>query len=702
MPTDTSLTPFFAPQGVVVLGASRDPTKLGYGLSRNLIQSGYRGAVHFVNPRGGRLFDRPIFAKIGDVPDPVDLAVLLVPPDFVPQTLEECGQRGIRAAIIATGGFKETGGEGATLENRCLEIARKYQMRLIGPNCIGLSDTHLPLDTTFLQPPPPPVGEISFISHSGAICAAVIDWIRGQGFGLSTLISLGNQADVNETDVLAPVAADPNTHVITLYMEGVSNGQRFVEQARQVSRQKPVVALKVGRYESGKRAAASHTGALAGQESAFDAAFQKAGVIRANTTLEMFQWARALAWSPLPAGRNVAVLTNAGGPGVTAADALELHGLKLAALAETTQNGLKSLLPAAASLHNPVDMLASASPEQYAESLRLLLADPGVDSVLIIAPPPPTSSAGAVAKAIIPVVQMTEKPVVVTLMGDRLIQEGVEFLRAARILEFRFPEESASALGVLSQRVDILQRLAEEPAVFPDIDRKKAAWLLASQSAGQFVDQETINGLFDIYSLPVLKVELADSPEKAAEIADLMGYPVVLKVASPDISHKSDVGGVLLNLRSADAVTEGYHTVVQKARLARPGARIDGVHIQRMLPYGQEVIVGVVQDPQFGALVMFGSGGVEVEGMKDVAFALAPLSVQDANRLLNSTWAGKKLAGFRSLPPADRSAVANVLLRLAQLAYDFPQLAEIEINPMRVLAAGQGAFAVDVRARLAG
>ncbi len=353
-------------------------------------------------------------------------------------------------------------------------------------------------------------------------------------------------------------------------------------------------------------------------------------------------------------------------------------------------------------MHYQVDMLDSDNPEEYAESLWLLLADPGVDSVLIIAPPPPTSSAGAVAKAIIPVVQMTEKPVVVTLMGDRLIQEGIEFLRAARILEFRFPEESASALGVLSQRADSLKRLAEEPVVFPDIDRKKAAWLLASQPAGQFIDQETINGLFDIYDLPVLKVELAASPEKAAEIAELMGYPVVLKVASPDISHKSDIGGVLLNLRSSEAVMEGYRSVVQKARLARPNANIEGVHIQRMLPYGQEVIVGVVQDPQFGPLVMFGSGGVEVEGLKDVAFALAPLSVQDTDRLLDSTWAGRKLAGYRSLPPADRAGVANVLIRLAQLAYDFPQLAEIEINPLRVLAAGQGAFAVDVRARLAG
>ncbi len=473
--TEQSLIPFFDPKGVAVIGVSRDPTKLGYGLARNLVQSGYQGAVHFVNPKGDRLLGAPIYPSVLNVPDPVDLAVLLVPPPFVPGVLKECAGRGIHAAIIATGGFRETGPEGAALEMQCLEIARAHGIRLIGPNCIGLMDTHLPLDTTFLQPPMPPAGEIAFISHSGAICAAVIDWIRGQGIGLSNLISLGNQADVNETDMLAPVAAARHTHVLTMYLEGISDGQRFVEEALKVTPHKPVIALKVGRFESGRKAAASHTGALAGQEAAFDAAFRRSGVLRANTSEEMFQWARALAWCPLPKGRRVAVLTNAGGPGVTAADALELNGLQLAALSERTHAALKAILPAAASLHNPVDMLASASPEHYSECLRILLEDPGVDSVMVISPPPPASTTGAVVKAMIPVIQVCDKPVMMALMGDRLIQEGVELFRAARIPDYRFPEWAASSLAVLSRRAEFLARAGEGPFDLTGIDRERAA-----------------------------------------------------------------------------------------------------------------------------------------------------------------------------------------------------------------------------------
>ncbi len=695
----TLSTPFFNPQGVVVIGASRNPTKLGYGLAHNLVQSGYEGAIHFVNPKGGELMGRPIYASLAEVPDPVDLAVVLVPPAYVPCALEDCGARGIHAVIVATGGFRETGPAGAALEEQCAQIARKHAMRMIGPNCIGLLDTHLPLDTTFLPPPGPPVGDVAFISHSGAICAAVIDWVRGQGFGLSHLISLGNQADVNETEMLASVAADRHTRVITLYLEGVSNGRCFVEQARKIVRQKPILALKVGRFASGQKAAASHTGALAGAESAFDAGFRRAGVIRANTSEEMFQWARALAWCPLPKGRNVAVLTNAGGPGVTAADALELNGLRLAVLSEATRQALKTILPAAASLNNPVDMLASATPENYAESLRLLVEDEGVDSVLMILPPMPAFSTGGVARAVIPVIQDTPKPVVVALMGDKLIQEAIEHFRAFHIVEYRFPEWAASALGVLSQRAESLPLLDEEPVVPMNVDNKRAAAALPLQYAGSFLPQDAAYELLEAYGIPTLKMQLAQTAEKAVEMAGRMGYPVVLKVASPDISHKSDVGGVLLGLENAEAVAQGFDTVVQRVRLASPQAEIQGVHIQRMLPPGQEVIVGVVRDPQFGPLVMFGSGGVEVEGLKDVAFALAPLTKSDAERLLENTWAGRKLKGFRSLPEVDRESVLQTLFRLAQLAEDFPQLSEIEINPLRALPGKGGAFAVDVRAK---
>lgn len=694
-----SLAPFFNPKGVVVIGASHEPTKLGYGLARNLVQSGYKGAVHFVNPKTGRLLGRPIFATVDEVPNPVDLAVLLVPAPFVPDTLTACGKRGIRAAIIATGGFRETGAEGAALEKKCYEIAQSFHMRLIGPNCIGLMDTHLPLDTTFLQPPEPPAGEIAFISHSGAICAAVIDWIKGQGIGLSHVISLGNQVDVNETDVLAPVAADPETGVITMYLEGISSGVRFVEQARSASLKKPVIALKVGRFEAGKRAAASHTGALAGQETAFDAGFYQAGVIRANTSEEMFQWARALAWCVLPKGRRVAVLTNAGGPGVTASDALELNKLSLAILSEESLTAMRKFLPAAASLHNPVDMLASASPEHYAECLRILLADPGVDSVMVISPPPPTSTTGAVCKAMIPIIQVADKPVVVALMGEKLIQEGVELMRAAHIPDYRFPETAASALGILSERADILKRLEDKTVVLKDVKKGLAEKIVSASLSGQFMDQDAANQILSAYKIPTVLPRFAADKESAASLAKEIGFPVVLKLASPDISHKSDVGGVLLNITSEGDVLMGFDTVTQRAREAKPDARLEGVHLQRMLPPGQEVIVGMVRDPQFGPVIMFGSGGVEVEGLKDVAFALAPLTRQDAERLLDHTWAGRKLLGFRSLPPADREAVIEILLRLAQLSVDLPDISEIEINPLRVLAKGQGAFTVDVRAK---
>ncbi len=707
---DPTLEPFFSPRGVVIVGASLDPTKLGYGLSRNLVQSGYSGDIHFVNLRGDSLLGRPVYKHLGDVPDPVDLAVLLIPAPSIPQAIHACGERGIRAAIIASGGFRETGPEGAALEQMCLKIARDYGIRLIGPNCIGLLDTHLPLDTTFLSPPGPTPGDVAFISHSGAICAAVIDWARGQGFGLSRLVSLGNQVDVNETDMLAPVASDPHTRVLTLYLEGVSNGRRFVEQAAQVSREKPIVALKVGRFKSGQRAVASHTGALAGQESAFNAAFRRAGVIRVETSEELFDWARALAWCPLPKGRKVAVLTNSGGPGVTAADALESYGLKLVELSSNTQAALREELVPDASLLNPVDMLAAATPQQYANCLKTLLADPDVDSVMVILPPPPMNTAGGVAKAMIPVIYTSDKPVVIALMGERLIQEAVEHFRAARVPEYRFPERAAGALAILTQRAETLRiktaGVSEIPK-FSDVHPEKVDAILdkIGDQSGKLVTPDLLPqgaavDIMEAYRIPVPKMVLAQSAEEAAELARQMGFPVALKIASPDISHKSDIGGVQLNLQTVGDVITGFEAITQNGFKAQPDAQISGVYVQHMITDGQEVIIGAIQDPQFGPLVMFGSGGVEVEGLKDVEFALAPLPRQEAEFLLESTWAGRKLKGYRNLPAGDREAVLDALLRLAQLAADFPQFAELEINPLRVLPEGQGAYAIDVRVRI--
>jgi acetyl coenzyme A synthetase (ADP forming)-like protein len=693
--TDSTLTPFFEPKGIVLFGASAKPTSLGFGVARNLLQSGYPGAIHFVNPKGGTLLERPLHPTLATIPDPIDLAVLLIPAKFAPQTLEACGHRDIRAAIIASGGFRETDETGAALEAECLRIAQQYQMRLIGPNCIGLLDTHLPLDTTFLPPPGPNTGDIAFISHSGAICAAIIDWSFGQGFGFSRLVSLGNQADVSETDMLAPVASDPHTKVVTMYMEGVKNGRSFVQQASQVTQEKPVIVHKVGRFTSGQQAAASHTGALAGSESAFDAAFRRAGVIRAHSSEEQFDWAKALAWCPLSQGRNVAVLTNAGGPGVTAADALEANGLKLAQLHDETQAQLETILPPFASLHNPIDMLASASPDDYAHCLQILLADEQVDSVMVILPPPPMFSAGAVAKALIPIITTADKPVIVALMGDRLIPEAAQHFRAAQVPEYPFPERAASALAVLAQRADFLMQKQQTAVTFTNIDKKTVTQLLA-KNPENVLRTEIINKILTAYGIRVSVLELADSAETAVAMANNIGYPVALKIASPDILHKSDMGGVILNVASPEAVAENFANLMAKAKASYPEAAIQGIHIQPMIPPGQEVIVGAVQDPQFGPVIMFGSGGVEVEGLEDVTFALAPLTEADAHYLLDNTWAGKKLGGFRNITAGDKTAVLDTLYRLGKLVSDFPEIAEIEINPLRVLK--NGVYALDVRA----
>ncbi len=695
-----SLIPFFNPKGVVVIGASQDPTKLGYGLANNLHRSGFKGAVHFVNLKGGTLLGKPIYKSVLDVPDPVDLATVLIPAQHVIQILRECGERGIRAAIIGAGGFREIGPEGLELEREMLQVAKENGIRLIGPNCIGLLDTHLPIDTTFLPPPGPTPGDVAFLSHSGAICAAAIDWARGQGYGISRLVSLGNQADVSETDLLKPIAADEHTNVLVLYLEGIKNGRRFIQEAREVVQSKPIIALKVGKFESGRRAAASHTGALTGSESAYNAGFRRAGVLRADTSEEMFDQARALAWCPLPEGNRVAVLTNAGGPGVTAADALEARGLAMTEFSEKTIRGLESILPAAASTQNPVDMLAGAGPDEFAACLRILLADPGTDSVMVIFPTPPMHTAGAVAKAMIPAIHQTEKPVVVSVMGERLIQEAVEHLRAARIPEYRFPERAAAALAALVKRVNLLEYAAAEPVFRDDIDTKKASKIMSGSGDTSHLTALETSQLLKAYGIPAASMRLAETEEDAVALASEIGLPIVLKIASPDISHKTDIGGVLLNLADEKSVRSGYQSILNRARTAMPEANISGVYVQEMVPIGQEVIVGAVHDPQFGPVLMFGSGGTEVEGLKDLSFGLAPLTELEIDHMLSKTWAGQKLRGFRNIPPGDINAVREVLIRLAQLVNDYPQIREIEINPLQVFPDGKGVSAVDVRIRL--
>jgi acetyl coenzyme A synthetase (ADP forming)-like protein len=697
---DPTLSPFFNPRGVVIVGASSDPAKLGWFTARNILRSGYPGAVHFVNLKGGELNGRTIHRTIMDIPDPVDLAVLIVPAGAVPAALSEVARRGIRAAIISSGGFREAGPAGAALEEECLRIARNSQMRLVGPNCIGLIDTHLPLDTSFISQPPPPPGDLALISQSGAVCGVIIDWAQGQGFGFSRLLSLGNQADVTETDVLPFMVEDGHTRAVTFYIESVRDGRRFVQEAKKASRFKPLVALKVGRSVSGQRAAASHTGALAGADSAYQAAFRRAGVQQAASIEEMFDWAVALAECPLPRGRRIAILTNAGGPGVIAADALEANGLTLAEFTPETISSLAAMLPSAAGIHNPVDILGGATSVMYADCLRLLLADPGVDAALVIIPPPPVETAELDAEAIIPLIRASSKPVAAALMGGATLVGAVELFRQARIPVYRFAERAVSALAALARRAEFLRTPEEGPRVFKDIYPESAKAALANARPGSFLEPEAAERLMIAYGIPTAPVKLARTKEEAGKIAAQLGFPVALKIASPDISHKSDVGGITLNIMNPEEARVGYLSMMEVVRLAKPEAHLEGVQVQRMVSQGQEVIVGAQRDAQFGPLLMFGSGGVEVEGLKDVAFALAPLLPADAGWLLEHTWAGKKLGGFRSIPPADQEAVKEILQRLGQLVDDLPGIKEIEINPLRALAPGEGVVALDVRVKM--
>jgi acetate---CoA ligase (ADP-forming) len=681
---DSSIIPFFKPKGVVVIGASTSLEKLGYGVARNLIQSRYQGTVHLVSQKQGELFGHMMHTDVSQVPDPVDLAILIVPPNAMPGTIEDCGRRGIKAAIVMSSGFREIGEEGAALEQECLEIAQAHGVRLLGPNCIGTIDTHLPLDTSFLQPPMPTQGHIGFISQSGAFCAAIIDWSRREGFGFSQLISLGNQADVNETDALSAMAEDEHTNVIVLYMESVSDGRRFVEVARGVTQHKPVIALKVGRFEAGQKAAASHTGALAASDRTFDAAFEKAGILRAGTAEQMFDWARALADCPLPRGSRFAILTNAGGPGVIAADSLEDHGLTLAQLTEATREELSASLPPAANTHNPVDMLASASPETYAACLKILLCDDHVDGALVILPPPPMFKAEDVARKLVAIIEQFDKPVVVSLMGSTSIEEARSTFEDARVPCYPFPERAASALGALRKRTEIL---ADGSSSIHHLVHRPSSLV-----------SHTLEDLLAAYQVPFAPTKLARELHELKIIADELGYPVVMKIASPDIVHKSDVGGVILNIKNLESLSVAYTQILSAVKAAIPEARIEGVHIQRQIPNGQEVIIGAVHDPQFGPMMMFGSGGVEVEGLRDVVFALAPLTHAEALKMIRKTWAGKKLSGFRNIPPADEESVIDVLIKLSQLVVDNESIEEIEINPLRVL--NKGAVAVDVRFKM--
>ncbi|MCB9455252.1 MAG: acetate--CoA ligase family protein [Anaerolineaceae bacterium] len=688
----TSLNAFFRPQGVAVIGASREPGKLGHDVVRNLIAHGYTGPIYPINPRATDILGRQAYPTIQDVPDPLDLAVIVVPAGRVVAEMEACGGRGVPAVIVVSGGFREVGAEGAEREAAIQAIAARYGIALLGPNCIGTIDTHTPLNTTFVTGQPEP-GEIALLSQSGATAAVIMDWAQRVGVGFSRIVSLGNQAGVTDADMLAALVEDEHTRVVTAYIEGVADGPAFLAAASGAARRVPVVALKVGRGAAGAKAISSHTGALAGAEAAYNAAFRRAGVLRAERLEDMLDWARALAWQPLPTGNRVAVLTNAGGPGIMAVDALEAAGLQLAPLTEDTKTYLRERTLPASSVENPVDILAGSDPATYGDCLAALLRDETVDAAIVICAPqdwfPPLALAQVIGQCAVNQGD-APKPVLSSVMGLTPGDDATQAFHRDHIPNYTFPERASLSLGALWRRAQWLagQVMVEDtsPQYTETVGAHSGAPALEGIHAG-WLPPEQVNRLLTAYGVTVPGDGLAYSADEAAGLADSLGYPVALKLAG--VTHKSDVGGVVLNLESAAAVRDAY------SRLT--AAHAGGVQVQAMISGEAEIIVGVVRDPQFGPLVMAGLGGTQVELLGDTAFELAPLSAAEASAMLDRTAAGKVLAGYRGKAPADRDAVIQAILALAQIALDWPQIAEIEINPLIVRQ--QGAVAVDARVR---
>ena len=714
--TSPDLSVFFRPKSVAIIGASRDPSKLGYGVVRNLIDHHYSGGIYPINHSAEEILGHKAYPSIADAPDPIDLAILVVPAKYVAFELEACGKRGIQAVIIVSGGFREIGQEGIERENHIKQIAQQYNIAILGPNCIGSIDTHTPLNTTFVTGQPR-AGEIALLSQSGAVAAAVIDWARGAGVGFSRIISLGNQAGVTEADIIETIASESHTKVLTAYIEGVSDGKKFLENASRVSRHIPIIALKVGRGSGGVKAITSHTGALAGTEAAYEAAFRRAGILRAKTLEEMFDWARAFAWLELPHGNRVAVLTNAGGPGIIAVDALEAVGMKLAPLTDNTKNFLRQRVPPAASIENPVDILAGSGPATYALCLDALLSDETVDAVVVMTAPQDWFAPISLAEVVgeirnSPIGQ--QKPVLAVIMGLASTSEATETLHRRHTPNFAFPERVASTLAAMWQRKQWLDSLNDSLSIEQTFTcNQKAAQNAIQQGLSiqkshigddtdsSWMPPDQIEQLLNAYQIPMPRSKLATTLIEATEIADSIGYPVVLKLAASGLTHKTDVGGILLNIKTPDELKQGFQSLKQRFEQRMLSSSVmEGVYVQQMVQSGIEAIVGVVRDPQFGPMVMVCSGGTLVELVHDTTFELAPLTYQHIQDMIDRTYLKNQLAGFRGKPPANRAALVDIILKFAQMATDWSAIAEMEINPVIVLPEDQGAYAVDVRIRL--
>jgi acetate---CoA ligase (ADP-forming) len=696
-----TLKVIFEPRSVAVIGASRRRDTIGYVILDSLLRDGYSGAVYPVNPRADVVHSIRAYPTIGDVPGPVDLAVIVVPKERVVQVAIECGEAGVKGLVVISAGFREVGGEGVVREQDLLDQVRKYGMRLVGPNCMGVlnTDPDIRMNATF-APTTPAAGNVAFLSQSGAMGVTILDYAREYGIGVSKFLSLGNKADISGNDAIEYLGGDERTSVILMYLESFGNPRRFTRIARQVTQVKPVIAVKAARTRAGARAASSHTGAMVGLDVATDALFAQCGVIRVDTVEGLFDMAMGFGNAPLPKDDRVAVVTNAGGPGIIIADALESRNLRVAEFTDETREALRRSLPEEASVSNPVDMIASADADSYRGVLETVLEDPGVDAVIASFVPPLGVHAEDVARAITDTAAGREEPTFAVLMGRKGLKESRALLHAASVPAFIFPESAVRALVGMDRYRRWLERPAGEVRCFEDVNVRRVKGLLekALRRGRSRLSECDALDLLEAYGIPVAPSRAAATAEEAIEAAGAVGYPVVLKVMAPEIKHKSDIGGVIVGLQSAREVRGAYHEVMDQ--LAEKGVSsddVDGVLIQQMVTGGRETIIGTAFDPSFGPLIMFGLGGIYVEALGDVVFRVHPVSDIDAAEMIRQVKGYRLLEGVRGEKGVDLAALQEAIQRISQLVGDFPQVAELDINPFVVFEPGRQPTAVDAR-----
>ena len=693
-----SLDKFFNPASVAIVGASATVGKVGYEVLANMIAAGFKGAIYPVNNKADvmqGLKCYPDLESIGQVPD---LVVVILPAKIVPAIMQQCSKIGVKSVIVITAGFKEVGEEGRKLEQQMIQTARQGGIRVIGPNCLGSIAPANKLNASF-GGDLPKQGGIGYLSQSGALLAAILDTANTSGIGFSKLVSIGNKADVDEPDLISAFGEDPQTKVIAGYLESITNGNAFVSAAEKISHDKPILLMKSGGTGAGAEAASSHTGSLAGSETAYEAVFERAGIIRCFSIKTQFDFAQAFANQPLPGGDRVAVITNAGGPGIMAADAVERQGLQFAKLSEDTINKLAESLPAAANVHNPIDVLGDALADRYEYAIDVVSDDPNVDAILVLLTPQAMTESVETAQAMAKISQTKkDKPVFASFLGADKIADAVEVLRNNGIPQYDSPESAVLTIKMMVNYVRWRQRPKRVVKLFP-VNRRKVENIVEKhlrQGIREIGETES-KEILEAYGFVTPKGTVATTADQAANIAQQLGFPVVMKIWSPDILHKSDVGGVKVGLKNAQQVMDAFDLMMYRIPRKMPEAHILGVLVQEMCGGGKEVILGMNRDPHFGPLMMFGMGGTMVEVLKDVAFYLAPLTGAEAKQMLINTRTYKMLKGVRGEKGVDIDAIAEGLQRLSQLVTEFPHIQEMDINPYVVGPAGTTPIAVDAR-----